>query len=909
MSKEHINDKELSILNEYFNHKKNYTDFLYLYSVNRLNDPNVKDKYKYTIKDLVKDSNYPLQFREENDSYIIEVLDITTPYKVLARKTYYTVPHINLNTHINHLLSLIHEKDIIENKNMLEFELEKWNLIMDKIRVFDNKGITDDVLKDIELYFNSYTNDPYKKENIIEDMNNIYEHIQEKYNEMRNNNNKILNELNICLELLHNKIKERIELYNSLNLDKYFGELHLYNNEVPLDKIQEKTQLELYNIQLKQFLYQKYSIPLQSGKKQKELCNIGNIDNHKNIALALHKDDFIFMKRPYIAKEVISDYKQPISIVTGTNLYKIDNNGDISTKAMNLKGEINQYMGIITHLKNIKLNDEFYVKLDDINTRLNKVYGYTIKSDIPVSLYKTENIENKNSYYSDKITYSSYFESKQIDRVIKYNVKSPTLSLKSLSPIIEHVSIQEPTYSIKDYINEKENTILYITGDDIETRVYPGKAIYENIEDKIVKSRKYDGLFNLSNWRRYLSNDIVFYKDTGEPELLEIDNEKFATVSHYLLYSMFKDNPDIDGVELEQYNDFSKRFVYNRLDESNICIDVESANDLVKKSGLNIRSDYYDISKYTKPYTFVEERMLKAMIIKYSKIPRLNEILKATEDAKLIMKDDDGKLKYAYFLMKTRNAIQKGVHTIETIDKKFEVSTDELYDLCEKHMNQDKDHKKDLKDNSSKKDLKDIPLFPLKEGIDLSQVVLTEEGKYSYTKRRDGEQTIDFLKKHLGGNLSNYTILDGTANVGADTILFAMNFKYVDAIEYDKSNYNALKHNVALYNLSNVKLHFGDTTKLYDKFCPDIIYFDPPWGGPDYKYKKNLDLYLGDIRIDTFVRDYILATNRKCYPQYIILKLPFNYSWSRLKNLPYIDSFASTSIRNYNIVIFKIKTS
>lgn len=134
-----------------------------------------------------------------------------------------------------------------------------------------------------------------------------------------------------------------------------------------------------------------------------------------------------------------------------------------------------------------------------------------------------------------------------------------------------------------------------------------------------------------------------------------------------------------------------------------------------------------------------------------------------------------------------------------------------------------------------------------------------------------------------------------------------MNFKHVDSIEYDKSNYDALKHNVSLYKLSNVNLYLGDTTKIYNNFCPDVIYFDPPWGGPDYKYKKNLDLYLGDVRIDDFIRNYILQTNRKCYPQYIILKLPFNYAWSRLKNLPFIDSLISTAIRNYNIVIFKIK--
>lgn len=199
-----------------------------------------------------------------------------------------------------------------------------------------------------------------------------------------------------------------------------------------------------------------------------------------------------------------------------------------------------------------------------------------------------------------------------------------------------------------------------------------------------------------------------------------------------------------------------------------------------------------------------------------------------------------------------------------------------------------------------------LPEFPLKDGVHMKDIQLTEEGKYSYTKRRDGNSTIDFLRKHMG-SLKGLTILDGTGNVGGDSILFGLNFKHVDSIEIEKDNFEALKHNVSLYKLSNVEVHNGDSTKLFDRFETDVVYFDPPWGGPDYKTKKDLDLYLGKSRIDLFIKNEILSEKAKHLPKYIVLKLPFNYNWSRLKFIKAIENSQMLKIRNYRILILKVK--
>ena len=200
-----------------------------------------------------------------------------------------------------------------------------------------------------------------------------------------------------------------------------------------------------------------------------------------------------------------------------------------------------------------------------------------------------------------------------------------------------------------------------------------------------------------------------------------------------------------------------------------------------------------------------------------------------------------------------------------------------------------------------------LPLFPYKRGVHMKDIQLTEEGKYSYTKQKDGEKTIQFLKRYIP-SLHTRSILDGTGNIGGDTILFGLYLHTVNSIELDPDNFKALTHNVNLYKLKNVDLHEGDTTILYKEYPSDILYLDPPWGGPDYKDKKELDLWLGSHRVDVFLRDSVLAKEALWKPIWIVLKLPFNYKWDRLDVLEGIESMHTLSIRNYRIVIMKVGT-
>jgi hypothetical protein len=187
----------------------------------------------------------------------------------------------------------------------------------------------------------------------------------------------------------------------------------------------------------------------------------------------------------------------------------------------------------------------------------------------------------------------------------------------------------------------------------------------------------------------------------------------------------------------------------------------------------------------------------------------------------------------------------------------------------------------------------------------MRDIRLTKEGVYSYTKREDGVKTIQFLKRFIN-SLHTRSVLDGTACVGGDTIMFGLNCRVVHAIEMDSENWNALQHNVNLYDLKNVHLHKGDTTSIYSEYPSDILYLDPPWGGLGYKQKDMVDLYLGDTRVDEFLQDSVLAKDSAWRPQWIILKLPFNYNWERLTALDGLEAMHILKIRKYRIVVLKV---
>lgn len=187
-------------------------------------------------------------------------------------------------------------------------------------------------------------------------------------------------------------------------------------------------------------------------------------------------------------------------------------------------------------------------------------------------------------------------------------------------------------------------------------------------------------------------------------------------------------------------------------------------------------------------------------------------------------------------------------------------------------------------------------MFPEKAGVDYEQLKLTPEGEYSITKRHDSKKIIQYMRS-LVGSLKGKTVADLTGNVGGDTIMFGLNFKHVDSYEWTPENFDVLKHNVGVYDLKNVTLHQGDSTELFHKHV-DVLYMDPPWGGPEYKEKKELDLLMGKKTVSEYLKD---VTEAEWKPGYIFIKVPANFMFDSLKILP-VKKILKFKIRGFYLV-------
>lgn len=163
------------------------------------------------------------------------------------------------------------------------------------------------------------------------------------------------------------------------------------------------------------------------------------------------------------------------------------------------------------------------------------------------------------------------------------------------------------------------------------------------------------------------------------------------------------------------------------------------------------------------------------------------------------------------------------------------------------------------------------------------------EGLWSITYPIEADIISNLICKEIG---STSNILDATAGIGGNTISFSKYFKQVVSIELSKSRFELLTNNVNAYKLANVTLINGNCIN-YLSGNYDGYFFDPPWGGPDYKYYKEIKIKLGEYTLDQVVYK-IKNLNDKL----IFIKLPFNYNLNEFNNFNYkIDK-----IKNYQIV-------
>jgi len=147
--------------------------------------------------------------------------------------------------------------------------------------------------------------------------------------------------------------------------------------------------------------------------------------------------------------------------------------------------------------------------------------------------------------------------------------------------------------------------------------------------------------------------------------------------------------------------------------------------------------------------------------------------------------------------------------------------------------------------------------------VPLWKISFSSEAQYSASPMKASEMMVTDIIQSLneqGFDGKNISFLDGTANCGADSInsvFISANLHrpfQVFAIELNELNHRALKENITLFGCDpNITAIHADTVKWLSDYSEnkifDCMYFDPPWGGKNYKAMEKVTLELGGINI------------------------------------------------------------
>lgn len=149
------------------------------------------------------------------------------------------------------------------------------------------------------------------------------------------------------------------------------------------------------------------------------------------------------------------------------------------------------------------------------------------------------------------------------------------------------------------------------------------------------------------------------------------------------------------------------------------------------------------------------------------------------------------------------------------------------------------------------------------------QLQCDEVSLYSITEARLAKRMTQLLIELVGAGAR---IVDATACVGGNTLSFASAgaFSHVTAVELSVQRARMLEHNVRICGLTErVSVLQGDFVGLMGAAvrrlasspsaaldserllldAADAVFFDPPWGGPDFHTVPQLDMFLGSTDV------------------------------------------------------------
>ncbi len=175
--------------------------------------------------------------------------------------------------------------------------------------------------------------------------------------------------------------------------------------------------------------------------------------------------------------------------------------------------------------------------------------------------------------------------------------------------------------------------------------------------------------------------------------------------------------------------------------------------------------------------------------------------------------------------------------------------------------------------------------FDVDDQTVLSKLRFTDVSLYSTTPTNQAEYTAKLLLNYYStDDLKTKVLTDATACIGGNTWIFADYVKQVQANELSDLHFEILTHNLKVLKKNNVSLTKENYLSNYLTLKQDIVFFDPPWGGSDYKSRDEMDIYLiapdkTRVSLDKIVNGLL---SYQC--ETLVLKLPVNYGVKKIIN-------------------------
>ena len=178
-------------------------------------------------------------------------------------------------------------------------------------------------------------------------------------------------------------------------------------------------------------------------------------------------------------------------------------------------------------------------------------------------------------------------------------------------------------------------------------------------------------------------------------------------------------------------------------------------------------------------------------------------------------------------------------------------------------------------------------LFPSLSKSMREKMLLDDDAMFSVTDEKQADTITEMIKLFMPQAKS---ITDGCACCGGNVLSFSgllsrsrdvhRRFEHVNAVEMDPVRHSYLEQNVLLAAQQNpnqpkrVSVYCGDYLTMVSQLQQDVIFLDPPWGGPGMMHDDlvRLDFAgqgLGSLCQQTF----------RSYAPFIVLKLPNNFDF------------------------------